>query len=337
MKMRFLGCVLCTACTFSLGQPAWAQDDKPVDLKSLVSTLKQIKEKHAVSEKTLEARAMQDFRVAASSNAAAIAFYQSIASAMGGDGKSRAPEWAKSDAAQNAARLHLSYLLLTIQRAGGATTKQLEPALLAHIAGLNAAGAGDSAIQLRRDEGAKGGYTPSGRKRVPDHEPMFWEQDLIKQDINSSIFVKWYGIQHMIEGGKEWEPTPGNADGIYQNTLLPYYRQKKDPLAIAYWETKIQQEAQRVTSSNVAYKIDQFNAVRRPQLLWTRAGEMVAIGQRNRGMNEMLTVIKTFPDHPDLADWVSQMEGMIGVSGTTTGGSGPVAQPSPQPENPVSN
>ena len=318
--------MVCTAFAFSLVQPARAQDDKPVDLKVLMATLKQIKDKRALSEKAMEVKAVEDFRAAASSNAAAIAFYQGVAAATGGDGKNRRPEWAKSEAAGNAARLHLNYLLLTIQRAAGATTKQLEPALMAHIVGLNAAGAGDAAILVRREESAKGGYMPSGRKRVPDHEPTFSEQDLMKQDVSSSIFVKWYGIQRMLEGAKDWETNFGDVDGIYQKTLLPYYRQKRDPLAVAYWETKIQQEAQRATSSNEAVKIDKFNAVRRPQLLWKRAGEMVSIGQRNRGMNEMLNWVRTFPDHPDLADWISSMEGMIAENTPPA-----IAQPAPQP------
>lgn len=314
MKKHFLRGV---ACLLALGCAAWAQDAAPVDLKSLAQTLKEIKAKRAASEKTLGSKLQQDFRVASASNADAIAFYDRAVLAVEPD-KTHADlaDWEKSDAAQNAARLHLSYLLLTLQRAGGATTKQLEPALLAHIAALTAAGAADDVIQYKRDRSLElkdAGYRPPNAKgKTPLGKiPLFWEQDLIKKSVKNSVFVQWYGISKMLDDVKDWEFAPGNADGIYQSTLLPYYRQTKDPRLLTYWDNKIQQEAQDAAKSFAVFKVDQFNTVRRPQLVWKRALDMIAIGQRNRGMTDMLTLVKTYPDHPDLRDWISGLEAML--------------------------
>ncbi len=307
--------MLCAVSLLAFAGAAWAEDAAPVDLKALAQTLKEIKAKRAVAEKNFEARVQQDFRTAASSNAAAIAFYDRAVQAIQPD-KPRADlqEWEKSEAAQNATRLHLSYLLLTLQRSAGATTQQLEPALLAHIAALTDAGAKDDTIQYRRDreqELKDAGYRLPKGKVPPARIPLFWEQELIKQSVKSSIFVQWYGAASLLEGAKEWEFSPGNADGMYQSTLLPYYRQTKNPRLLAYWDHKIQQETQDANKSGVAFKIDQFNTVRRPQLVWQRALDMIAIGLRNRAMTDMLTLVKTYPDHPDLANWITQLEGML--------------------------
>ena len=296
-----------------------------MDMKGLITALKQIKEKRASAEKATSARVMQDFRNASASNAAAIAFYERAVQATQYDGKTHAPsdfqDWLKTDAdklksdgMQNAARLHLNYLILTIQRAGGATTKQLEQGLLAHIAAVIAAGAVDDAVLARRDKAQDlkdAGFKSAKGAKPPSKEPLFWDQDLIKQGVEKSVFVQWYGVSKMISDVSDWESIPGNLDGMYQKTLLPYYREIKDLRAIAYWDAKIQQEGQQATSSALSFKIEQFNAVRRPQLLWKRALDMIAIGQRNRGLGEMLNLIKSFPDHQDLPDWITTLEGLI--------------------------
>ena len=323
MKIRSLGCVIVFSCV--LASPLWAQDASPVDLKALTALLKQIKEMRTATEKSKVDRVLQDFRAAAASNDAAIAFYAQAIGATQFDGKTHEltefQEWKKreadnlkSAAMQNAARLHLSYALLTIQRAGGMTTKQLEPALSAHIAAVTAAGAADAAVLARREKAQdlkEAGHRQNNGGKQPEKEPLFWDQDLIKRGVDNGIFVQWYGISKTFANLKDWETSPGNLDGIYQKTLLPYYRQNKDPRVIAYWDDKIQQEAQKASSSALSFKIDQFNKVTRPQLLWKRATDMEVIGQRNRALGEMMSLVKNFPDHPDLAEWISTLESML--------------------------
>jgi len=340
MKKRILACLLCMVC--ALCSPACAQDASPVDIKELVTVLKQIKEKRALAEKATASRVVQDFCAAASSNAAAIAFYEQAVGATQFDGKmhdrAEFQTWMKdqadklkSDAMQNAARLHLNYLLLTLQRAGGATTKQLESALMAHMAAVIAAGAGDDAIIARRDRAQTlkdAGFNKQPRGARPAaQEPLFWDQELIKQGVDGSIFVKWYGISKMFTNLTDWENSPGNLDGMYQKTLLPYFRQNMDPRVIAYWDKKIQDEGHKAASSSLSFKIDQFNLVRRPQLLWKRAQDLIAIGQRNRGLSEMISLVKNYPDHQDLPDWISTLEGLL--TGGNNGAAGAGADTSP--------
>ena len=316
-----------------------------MDLRALLEVLKKIKTQRAQSEKSLEAKVIQDFRTASASNAAAVAFYQSALMAVQNKDSSDVSDLAKSEAVQNAARIHLGYLLLTIQRGGGATTKQLEPALLAHIASLTAAGMGDIAVLARRERAKElkdaGHQIPLPKGKIPPgREPLFWDQPLVMQSVKSSVFVQWYGIQAMVADMKDWEMTPSNVDGIYEKTLLPYYRQTKDVRAVAYWDQKLKDEAQKAGATNAQFKIDQFNRVRRPQLLWKRAQDEIAIGQRNRGLADMLEVVKACPDHPDLSAWISQMEAMLTVvkpadpaaaapSATPDGGAAPAGSPTP--------
>ena len=356
MKKHLLFYVAGLTLSLALEGVVFGADAPPIDLNRALATLKSIKGQHTTGAKELESKAVQDIRAASASNATAIAFYvQAIASTQfaGKDPasfqawKNREEDYLQSEVLQDAVRLHLNYLLLSIQRSQGMTTRQLEPALLAHIAALNAAGAKDAALLLERekardardakdakDTGNKpttrvstrrpsGNTTPNG---ALNHETLFWAQDMIQQEIGSSIFVKWYGIEQMLANLKDWEPSPGHVDGIYQNTLLPYYRQNKDQKAVTYWDDKIQAESLRATNSRLTFRIEQFNNVRRPLLQWSRAEEEIAIGQRNRGMGEMLELIKTSPRHPDVADWIKKLEGMIASASAAI-----AAQPTPVP------
>jgi len=352
MKMRFLHCIAGAACFFAFRSSVFAADAAPIDFRKALTTLKNIKEKHNTEEKTMQSKVVQDLRTASASNATAIAFYQDAVAAtqFGSKDSPGFQQWMSkeadnlhSDAMQNAARLHINYLILSIQRSLGATTRQLEQPLLNHIAALTAAGARDSAIQLDHDKATAAkdaaGKNPPSRNRKPsaNHEPLFRDQDLITQDITSSIFVKWYGVSQMLAGLKDWETVPGNIEGMYESTLLPYFRQIKDPRVIAYWDDKIQQESLRA-NARVAFKLDQFNNVRRPQLLWRKAVDTVAIGQRNRGMGEMLELIKNTPNHPDLPDWIAQLEKMIGGASAEAAAAATPAVPKPvdpQPTLPV--
>lgn len=333
MKMRFPFLVPGLAFVLAFAAPALAQDAPAIDLKGMADALKKIKTQRAAAEKALELKVVQDLRISSASNAAAVAFYQSALMATQGKDASEVQDLAKSEAVQNAARLHLGYLLMTIQRALGATTKQLEPGLMAHIAALTAAGAGDTVILFRRErnqELKEAGYRiPNAKgKTPPGKEALFWEQGLINQSVKNSVFVQWYGIAAMLADVKDWEMSPGNVDGIYQNTLLPYYRQTKDARVLAYWDQKLKDEAQKASASGAQFKIDQFNKVRRPQLLWKRAQDELTIGLRNRGMTDMMELVKTCPDHPDLNDWIVQLEGMLNPSAK------PAASPSPEGANP---
>lgn len=319
------------------------QDAPPVDLQALIQSLKDAKTKRSASEKSFAAKVTQDLRTAAATPASAIAFYDRAAQAVQGDKvRPDLAEWEKSDAAQNAAQLHLSYLLLTLQRAQGATTKQLEPALLAHIAALGNAGAKDLDI-LRKRERAQDmkeagiHLQPVKGKTPPSREPLFWEQELVKQSVKNSVFVQWYGFAKLLEPAKEWEFAPGNVDGIYQSTLLPYYRQNKDARVLAYWDNKIQQAAQDAAKAG-GFKADQFNAIGRPRLVWKRAQEMIAIGQRNRGLADMLTLVKSYSDHPDLNDWIAQLEALVAPAAVPQPAAGAPAEtpatPAPEPSAP---
>lgn len=268
-----------------------AEDGPPVDVKTMIETLHKLKEKQEVSAKTQLARVVGDFYHAASSNAAAIDFYEEAIRSTQFQGQSRENaqfrDWKKKEAdklkspeMQTAARLHLNYLALTLQRANGAKIEDLMPQLI--------------------------GYT----SQILDPGPML-DQPLMKQKITDSVFVKWYAIDSQLAGLEKWEMSPGNADGIFEKSILPYLREKKDSRLLSYWDEKIQREATLATNSRLAFNSESFNQVRRPALMWSRAQDMIVLGQRNRALAEMFALVKNNPGHPEVGNWIEHLQQLL--------------------------
>lgn len=286
MKIRvFSLCIALSATAVAAG------DGPPVDVKTMLDTLHTLKEKQEVSAKAQLARVVGDFYHAASSNAAAIDFYEEAIRATQFQGQSRENaqfrDWKKKEAdklkspeMQIAARLHLNYLALTLQRAAGSKIEDLMPQLI--------------------------GYT----SQILEPGPML-DQPLMKQKITDSLFVKWYAIGGQLAGLEKWEMSPGNADGVFEKSILPYLREKKDPRLLSYWDEKIQREAALATSSRLAFNAESFNQVRRPALLWSRAQDMIVLGQRNRALAEMFALVKNNPGHPDVGTWIDQLQHLL--------------------------
>jgi hypothetical protein len=134
---------------------------------------------------------------------------------------------------------------------------------------------------------------------------------------------------------------PGNVDGIFQKIILPELRAQHDPRLLEYWDMKIKREGEAAARSRLAFDADRFNQIRRPELLWNRAEDELALGQRGKAINDMFNVIKANPAHPSASAWVSKLETVIAPptapAGTTTSAPAPAATPvAPPSANPPS-
>jgi len=281
-----------------LATPAFAQDAPPVNSQELLRALKLLQSRNEEMQKAQFNKAIQDFRAAASSNSKAIAFYEEAVRATRFAGQTlqqtQFQEWKKKEAErlrsnemQTAARLHLTYAVLTLEAARGTPIEQLLPALFQYT---------NEILKLRED---------------PDRRADFDKQELLKGSISGGVFIQWYGAGKMLTSLKGWEGSPGDVDGIYQKTILPEMRKQKDFRITQYWDARIDREARQVEHGKGAFKIDQFNQIQKPNLLWQRAEDMLAVGQQNRAISEMFGLIKNFPDHPETPARIAKLEKLL--------------------------
>lgn len=268
-----------------------AQDAPPVDVNRLLHELQQIGAKNEAATKSRQQKILSDLQQAASSGSSAINFYEQAVRATQHPSANDFQEWKKKEAEklrsnemQNAAQMHLRYLSLSLRHAWGTPAEDLLGELFPYTHALAA---------LIADE-----------KR----RPGFLAQDLLRKRLNDSVFVRWYNLQSDLPPAKEWELIPGNYDGIYERTILPVMRSKKDTRIVEYWDLRIQREEKRAEENKLAFGKDQFSQVERPALLWKRAKDLIAVGLKNRAMNDMFAVIRAHPEHKEASQWISELQ-----------------------------
>jgi hypothetical protein len=308
--------LLAFALPFYIGSTLIAQTTGPIDAKSMLASLQDIKQKQADSAKSQLLQTITDFTAACSDDGAALNFYVEavrVTRFVGRDHEDSAfRDWKKDQLDKlkpSAIRTALRYTMLSLQRAAGATDDQIFPVLLGY--------ASDTADILPALDAP--GIPGKGRGD---------DQDILREPVSDNIFARWYNIGGQLSALDNWEPVPANIDGIYQKILLPVMRKNRDPRILKYWDNKIITERGRASTETAAFDTDRFNLTRRPALLWSRAEDEVAIGMRDQGVTDMYNLVKAFPAHPDAAKWIAELEGLLAPPApapAATGGTAPAA------------
>ncbi|MES2466117.1 MAG: hypothetical protein V4675_02355 [Verrucomicrobiota bacterium] len=110
---------------------------------------------------------------------------------------------------------------------------------------------------------------------------------------------------------------PGSISEIYQQMILPYYREKKAAANIgAAWTKRISQEAAMVELVKVPEQLEKFQKERLPELKWSQAKDLFETGQQEPAAAAMMTIIKANLAHRNAAAWIAELTSLAQESGT---------------------
>jgi len=301
-----------------------AQQDAPaVDVGQLLQALRAMRQQQATQIKTQKQTAWQQLSAVAGSNERATALWEEAirATQMEGAGKegTQFKAWRdgegeafKEPQVQNAVRLHLQWLALTLNRSGGAPVKDLLPAVINYTRELLADEIGMEALQeaIKQEKEAGTNNPKRAQRSREDATTKKVHDGVLNKSLTGSIVVQYLKLTDFL-AVENWELTPGNLDGIYKNVILPEMRAQKDIHIFEYWDMKLRKEADAASKTKLAFEIEKFNTQRRPTLLWNRSQEYVALGQKNRAVSEMFALIKAYPTHPEADDWIDKLEKLL--------------------------
>ena len=327
MKSAFF---LSAAAALILAGPIQSQtpDTAPVDVRYLLEELKKLKDTNEAGLKSKRSSAYQQVAAAAASPERAVAYWKEAVKAVQFEGAehegSKIQDWRDGEGealndrhCASAVRLHLNWLALNLQHAAGADTRTLLPKVVEHVnavVALNEAAEqfGES-IQKARERGPK---SPGARKDVQeDQAAKKFYDGIMKQSINSSPVARMLQLGEALGGRKKndggWETVAGNVEGIYNSVILPEYRSSKDPRVLDYWAMVLKREEDRASKQKLDVEQREWSNVRRPQILWDRAQDVLLLGQKNRAIGEMFNLVKTYPQHPSAKAWISQIEELL--------------------------
>jgi hypothetical protein len=319
-----------SAAVFCMATSLIAQtpDAPPVDARQLLELLKQLRDQNESGIKSRRSTAYQQVAAAAASPERAVQLWKDAVRAVQFEGAvhegAQLRDWKESDGealndrlCANAVRLHLNWMAISLQHSAGAEVKTLLPKIVEHVNSVQAAH--DAAEQFAENlQKAKdrAPSSPGARKNVQEDSQVKRVHDqIMRMSISSSPVARWMQLGEMFgerkKGDGGWELGAGNVDGIYNSVILPEYRASKDPRLIEYWDMVLRREADRVAKRKLDVESRDWNTLKKPSILWNRAQDVLALGQRNRAIGEMFNVIKSNPQHPEAKQWIAQLETVL--------------------------
>ncbi len=304
---------------------ASAQDAPPLDPAKLIEALKGLKDQQAQQAQSSRQSVLKSAQAAAASGAAAAnAWIEAVRlTQFEGAEKEGAQfrDWKEKEGAlfsekevQAAAQLYFRWLVITTQRGLGTPTKDLLPAIIQYTKDVfTDATVLEGMVEKADNEKDRASQRPGAARNArnvseTDRVKRLHDQ-ILGRALPGSAPVKSLRAEELvkIEG---WEMTPSSVDGIYDHIVLPELRKTHDPRVLEYWDMKIRMEGDAV-KTKPAFDQEKFASVRRGELLWNRAKEFAELGLRNRSINELFQVLRTFPQHPSFGRWVGELEAVI--------------------------
>ena len=202
------------------------------------------------------------------------------------DWKKNHAEEMRSQDFQTALRLHLRYLILSLERGGTDKPMTLAKPSMDYVAELV--------------------------KAQADFKSDAAEKEILSKKINDSLFTHWLKLGQWLPSEKEWESSPNNVSGILEKNIRRPLREAKDPNLISVWDFEIQTRNENISKRGSRdYDANQFKTIELPKLQFARANDLVALGMNNRGITEIFALIKANPQHPDFAAWLQRLRELL--------------------------
>jgi hypothetical protein len=302
-----------------------AQSDAPTpDTAQILQFLKTLKEQQAQQIRSTKQKVLQEAQTAATSpSAAANTWVEAVRQTQFEGAEKEGSQfraWKDGDGAaftdlavQRAAQLYFRWLALTMQRSLGTPAKDLIPQVIQHTKDVAADQTTMEAFveKIQKDKELANSKLHGNRKDTTreDERTHRVHDQILKMAVNGGPPVKALRAEDLVKVDK-WEMSPGNVDGMFNSIILPELRAAHDSRIFEYWDMKIKKDSEAV-KNKPAYDQEKFLKETYPQLLWNRANEYVALGQPNRALGEMFKVVKTYPQHPNLGNWIQQIEGLL--------------------------
>lgn len=273
---------------------AFAQALTPEQFEKIQQELNRIE--GVVEEKRISSRssAVSAFQKGAASDKAALDLYfecfkevrfdrQDARSSDYRDWREKNEERVKEKENLAALRLQLQYLVLTLRAAEGVSRETLIPELESFAASIV----------------ANANEFEEGLKRL-------------REPVNATVFAQAYGLDKSLKVDN-WSFNPGNFDSIYNQSVLPFYRESQPEALAAAWDRKIKLETDFVmaTSEKNPSALETFKTETLPQLQFQKGRDMFAFCSQQQGALTMINLLKNHPDHPRAGDWLQEFRELL--------------------------
>jgi hypothetical protein len=145
-------------------------------------------------------------------------------------------------------------------------------------------------------------------------------REFLRDSMDNSVFVRQMQLGSELDELDSWETRPSNLSGIEEKTILPLLREHAPEDVMDFWSFKIEREKEAAAEEDLAVDAADFENIRLPSLLWSRAEDMRALGNPTGAYLEMLKIMQEYPNHPNYMGWAKALEGYITAPATAETG-----------------
>ncbi|MEM7383946.1 MAG: hypothetical protein AAF514_03290 [Verrucomicrobiota bacterium] len=309
---------------------AFAQE-KPLtdkELKDILESLEKIRGQLRERNRTSYDKATKTFQTAAGSPVKAYDFYlrcrkeldfkqKDLREADWRTWRESNVSWLRSSYHMKARQLQLQYLILTIKASMTDDLASLVTPLTSFV---------DDVTKLE----AKG-------------------YQYLNESINDCHFARAYQLTNILQPAG-WSMTPLDIENIFESTIFPILRKKKDPRLPGAWDSLIRSltklaemedisvnkderaerlsnrkrrggTSRRQSTKKYASKIEEFREEKLPEIRWEMCEDLLAHEFQDTAIRRMLETIKDHSKHRDVNQWMVTLEKALNDAlGNPTGG-----------------
>lgn len=318
-----------------MSSPLLAQQDGPaVNADSILRDLDQIEQQQKQTIVSAKQAALNQLKAGSMSGSAAANLYAEAIEAVDFEGKpnkaSALSDWKSANAEllrskemQAILTLHLRYLVMTLERASSEDPKVFVAPSLAYANELF----NSDNLFFKEQKPDRPNSDRDKQERALMNQINAAKKDLLDKSVADGVFSKWLRLGQWLPKGDTWELTAGNLAGILEKNVRSQLREQKDPRLVDTWDMEMKLLADRATSGRLEFVAADFNTVTRPKLIFSRANDMILIGQKNRGISDIYMLVKANPQHPDFSKWVSRLRELLKKPEATEAATTPSTSP----------
>lgn len=155
------------------------------------------------------------------------------------------------------------------------------------------------------------------------------DKDVLKnrQALDTSVLAtpiaRRFKLDITVRPPEGWSLNPGNLETIYEATILPYLREKKDAARLQLaWTRRLQQEAAMIQTQDSEFLTKNYQDIVLPTLEWAQARDLHLAGASGSSA-KMLQIIQENQGHKNAPQWISELRALL--TGVAIGNGAPAA------------
>ena len=228
-----------------------------------------------------------------------------------GDWRVQEKEMISSVAFGESAQLQVRYVALVCREALGEKERPTVAEWLAYYHDLTKPENSTEVEEMVVEETAPAAGKGKGKKRSDASKKQ--STGMFDQPAKQSPLVRDRQIGGFLEEVPAADVVPGNEAAVFKKVLRPRLLEDKNKELLRLWDQRIARMDERVEKKVKTLGADDYKILKKPELLWEKASDQEALGEKEAAWAQKMEILRTCPYHPKLEEWVKELRGSLEV------------------------